>query len=164
MHHRSFNKQRQTCRECVEDKFAECYLSGMPHIQTIQAVKSVAKTYFCPACLEQSVQHMPASGRLALQLFRSCSTHRHLYQRKLCPCNKPWADCLACMDQGNPRAGGAFCPACRLRYGGGSPSARRCACRRRAATPSPPPALAPGDEFYASDSYLDDLASIIDLD
>ena len=117
----------------------------------MQAVKAIAKSYWCPFCLDRSIDGPSPSGPLALRPFRSCRAHRDRFQQKRCPCLKPWAHCLACMDNRvDPRAGAAFCPACRRRYGGSGASARFCACRLPA---TPPPGAAEGD-FLASDSYL----------
>ena len=109
----------------------------MPHHDNFQTVKAVAKSYWCPFCLERSVAAVSTSGPHALRLFRSCSTHRHRYEQKRCPCGKPWADCLACMDKRvDPRAGAGFCPCCRLRYGASTAaSTRLCACRPRQGAP-----------------------------
>ena len=129
----------------------------MTHDQTMQAVGSIAKSYFCPFCLDRSVAAKSTIDPLALVRFNKCDAHRDLYQRKRCPCGKPWAHCLACKDdRADPRAGAAFCPACRLRYGGNAAaSARFCACRRSpaAAQASPQPSSS-DDDALASDSHL----------
>ena len=127
----------------------------------MQAVKPIAKSYWCPFCLDRSIASSAAPGRsgaIVLRLFRSCRAHRDLFQQKRCPCDKPWAHCLACMDNRvDPRAGAAFCPACRRRHGSAGASARFCACRRLGAAEATPLPCATGDDRLASDSYLDDI-------
>ena len=127
----------------------------MTHDQTMQAARAIAKSYWCPFCLDRSVAAMSTSGPHALRRFRSCRAHGDLYQQKRCPCGAPWAHCLACMDaRVDPRAGAAFCPACRRRHGA---AARHCACRRAAAGPAWAQPSSPEDDDLASDSYLHDI-------
>jgi hypothetical protein len=130
-HHRGFMKQqRQCCRQCIHDTIFQGVRSGMAHFQIMQAVRLIAKSYWCPFCLEGSVAAMSTSGAFALRLFRSCKIHRHHFLQKRCPCGKPWAACLACMDNRvDPRAGTSFCADCRLRFGAVGATASVCRCR-----------------------------------
>ncbi len=44
----------------------------MTHDQTMQAVKAIAKSYWCHTCLERSVTAMSTFGPYALHRPRSC--------------------------------------------------------------------------------------------
>ena len=124
----------------------------------MQVARAIAKSYWCPFCLARSVAAMSTSGPHALRRFRSCQAHRNLYQEKRCPCGAPWAHCLACMDDRvDPRAGAAFCPACRCRHGAAASSPRFCACRHLAAAPPSPHPSSSDDDDLASDTYLDNI-------
>jgi hypothetical protein len=119
----------------------------MSREQTWQTVKPICKSYWCLFCLQRSVAAMSTSGPYALKIFRSCRAHHHRYQQKRCPCDKLWSACLACFDNGvDPRAGSAFCGACRRRYGAASTTTSRfCACRLLPAASALTQQGAPGD-------------------
>ncbi len=123
----------------------------MTHDQIMQIVKAIAKSYWCPFCLERSVAAMCTSGPYALQRFRSCRVHHDRYQQKRCPCGKPWAHCSTCMDSlADPRASADF-------YVVSASSASFCACHLLAAAPASPQPSSPEDDLLASDSYLCDI-------
>jgi hypothetical protein len=117
--------------------------------QTVRAVVSVSKTYRCPFCIKDAILSS-SFGTHTLKLFRSCRKHRADMLNKECPCGSPWADCLPCKDDGiDPRAGSAYCPDCRRRYGR-STDGRLCRCRQRLAAASTLPRAAtatPGHEL-----------------
>jgi hypothetical protein len=141
----------------------------------IQTVHAIAKSYWCPFCLRESIAaaYKSMDGGLAqalssivFRVFKSCGAHKKLFQQKHCPCGQKWAQCLACRTAGlDPRAGAAFCRACSLRYGvagssSSSESARICSCRSplcAPATPPPPGAAGDEDNGLAADGYLEDL-------
>ena len=163
-------KQRQSCKKCVLHEVECGILFGEPLAKTEQKANAIAKCYWCPFCLRESIADAYASkdgglaealSRIVLKIFKSCGTHRHLFRQKHCPCGLKWAQCLDCRTAGvDPRAGASFCPDCSLRYGVAGSSDRICSCRSplsAPATPPPPGAAGDEDDGLAANGDLEDL-------
>jgi hypothetical protein len=159
--HQGYGKQKQTCKNCIYDVAKRCFVGGLSLHQTCKQAQAIGRSYFCPFCIEKSVEAGSFAAPTPLQIFRSCHEHREHYLRKRCPCGLLWTNCLRCMDEEvDPRAGTSFCTACRKRRGPPTRSGRFCSCCQAGAqaeaewSGSPETVAWSEDEELSRDEYL----------